>query len=94
MAGIQQERYELTQLYRIRHSSAHIMAQAVLEMFPIDLKMAKISGRGSNIGWNRNIRACWSRFTKPGSSIPLVKEGDLQLARSVLGRNTWPRRRK
>ncbi len=29
-----QERYEDTWLYRIRHSAAHIMAQAVLEMFP------------------------------------------------------------
>ena len=29
-----QERYEDSDLYRIRHSSAHVMAQAVLEMFP------------------------------------------------------------
>jgi len=29
-----QERYEDTILYRIRHSAAHVMAQAVLEMFP------------------------------------------------------------
>ncbi len=29
-----QERYEDSNLYRIRHSAAHIMAQAVLEMFP------------------------------------------------------------
>ncbi len=28
------ERYEDSELYRIRHSTAHIMAQAVLEMFP------------------------------------------------------------
>jgi threonyl-tRNA synthetase len=28
------ERYEDSKLYRIRHSSAHIMAQAVLEIFP------------------------------------------------------------
>jgi len=28
------ERYEDSELYRIRHSCAHIMAQAVLEMFP------------------------------------------------------------
>ncbi len=28
------ERYEDTMLYRIRHSAAHIMAQAVLEIFP------------------------------------------------------------
>ena len=26
--------YEESHLYRIRHSTAHIMAQAVLEMFP------------------------------------------------------------
>ena len=29
-----QEHYEDSQLYRIRHSAAHVMAQAVLEMFP------------------------------------------------------------
>jgi threonyl-tRNA synthetase len=29
-----QERYEDSDLYRIRHSSAHVMAQAVLELFP------------------------------------------------------------
>ncbi|MGB8214836.1 MAG: threonine--tRNA ligase [Anaerolineales bacterium] len=30
----QNERYEDSQLYRIRHSAAHIMAQAVLEFYP------------------------------------------------------------
>jgi threonyl-tRNA synthetase len=30
----QSQRYEDSDLYRIRHSAAHIMAQAVLEMFP------------------------------------------------------------
>src|SRR5690242_21898437 len=30
----QQEKYNESGLYRIRHSVAHIMAQAVLEMFP------------------------------------------------------------
>jgi threonyl-tRNA synthetase len=34
MAEIKHERYEESELYRIRHSAAHIMAQAVLEMFP------------------------------------------------------------
>jgi threonyl-tRNA synthetase len=29
-----QEKYEESDLYRIRHSAAHVMAQAVLEMFP------------------------------------------------------------
>ena len=29
-----QEKYEDSQLYKIRHSAAHVMAQAVLEMFP------------------------------------------------------------
>jgi threonyl-tRNA synthetase len=28
------ERYEDSQLYRVRHSAAHVMAQAVMEMFP------------------------------------------------------------
>ncbi len=34
MAEISKERYEDSDLYRIRHSTAHVMAQAVLEMFP------------------------------------------------------------
>lgn len=34
MVTNQQERYEDSQLYRIRHSAAHVMAQAVVEMFP------------------------------------------------------------
>ena len=34
MAEKQQIRYEESDLYRIRHSAAHIMAQAVLEMIP------------------------------------------------------------
>ncbi|MCK6539141.1 MAG: threonine--tRNA ligase [Anaerolineales bacterium] len=29
-----QEKYEESQLYKIRHSTAHVMAQAVVEMFP------------------------------------------------------------
>jgi threonyl-tRNA synthetase len=34
MSEVKQERYEESDLYRIRHSAAHVMAQAVLEMFP------------------------------------------------------------
>ncbi len=34
MAEHIKERYEDTELYRIRHSAAHVMAEAVLEMFP------------------------------------------------------------
>jgi threonyl-tRNA synthetase len=34
MAQQKQERYEDSVLYKIRHSAAHIMAQAVLELFP------------------------------------------------------------
>jgi len=34
MAKKQTERYEDTQLYRVRHSAAHIMAQAITELFP------------------------------------------------------------
>ena len=34
MAEKKQELYESSMLYRIRHSTAHIMAQAVLEKFP------------------------------------------------------------
>ena len=34
MAERKEERYEDSKLYRIRHSAAHIMAEAVLEKFP------------------------------------------------------------
>jgi len=34
MAEQKKERYEDSELYRIRHSAAHIMAEAVIEMFP------------------------------------------------------------
>ncbi len=34
MTNVKSERYEESELYRIRHSTAHIMAQAVMEMFP------------------------------------------------------------
>jgi threonyl-tRNA synthetase len=34
MGEQQEERYEDSDLYRIRHSAAHVMAQAVVEMFP------------------------------------------------------------
>lgn len=34
MAQKVEEKYEESQLYKIRHSAAHIMAQAVIEMFP------------------------------------------------------------
>ncbi|MCH8873980.1 threonine--tRNA ligase [candidate division KSB1 bacterium] len=37
---MEKERYEETELYRIRHSSAHVMAQAVMEMFPGEAKLA------------------------------------------------------
>jgi threonyl-tRNA synthetase len=34
MADKQMEKYEESALYRIRHSTAHVMAEAVIEMFP------------------------------------------------------------
>jgi threonyl-tRNA synthetase len=34
MVDKKKERYEESHLYRVRHSSAHVMAQAVLEEFP------------------------------------------------------------
>ncbi len=34
------ERYEESELYKIRHSAAHIMAQAVMEMFPGEARIA------------------------------------------------------
>lgn len=39
MLETNRERYEDSYLYRIRHSAAHVMAQAVMEMFP-DAKIA------------------------------------------------------
>ncbi|MFC1996688.1 hypothetical protein ACFLXI_03650 [Chloroflexota bacterium] len=41
MSSQPQEKYELSELYRIRHSAAHVMAQAVVEMFePGEAKFA------------------------------------------------------
>ncbi len=34
------EKYEETELYKIRHSAAHVMAQAVMEMFPGQARLA------------------------------------------------------
>src|SRR5574337_1607971 len=34
------ERYEESELYKIRHSTAHVMAQAVMEMFPGQARIA------------------------------------------------------
>ena len=36
----EKERYQDSELYRIRHSAAHVMAQAVMEMFPGEAKLA------------------------------------------------------
>jgi threonyl-tRNA synthetase len=36
----QTEKYEDTQLYRLRHSASHVMAQAVMELFPGQAKFA------------------------------------------------------
>ncbi|MBI3361355.1 MAG: threonine--tRNA ligase [Chloroflexi bacterium] len=35
-----EEKYEESELYKIRHSTAHVMAQAVMEMFPGEAKIA------------------------------------------------------
>jgi len=40
MSSQVKERYEESELYKIRHSAAHVMAQAVLEMFPGQAKIA------------------------------------------------------
>lgn len=40
MAKGKKAHYEKSELYRIRHSTAHIMAQAVMEMFPGEAKIA------------------------------------------------------
>ena len=40
MAISKKEKYEDSELYRIRHSTAHVMAQAVMEMFPGEAKIA------------------------------------------------------
>ncbi|MBM4423157.1 MAG: threonine--tRNA ligase [Chloroflexi bacterium] len=40
MSNQSKERYEESELYKIRHSCAHIMAQAVMEMFPGQARIA------------------------------------------------------
>ncbi|MCK5635258.1 MAG: threonine--tRNA ligase, partial [Anaerolineales bacterium] len=40
MAKGKKAHYEESELYSIRHSTAHVMAQAVMEMFPTEAKIA------------------------------------------------------
>ena len=40
MEPMTRDEYEASQLYRIRHSASHVMAQAVLEMFPGQARIA------------------------------------------------------
>ena len=40
MSGGKKQRYIDSQLYKVRHSTAHVMAQAVTEMFPGEAKVA------------------------------------------------------
>ena len=40
MAKGKQAHYEESELYSLRHSAAHVMAQAVMEMFPGEAKIA------------------------------------------------------
>ena len=40
MAQSQKQKYEQSHLYRVRHSTAHVMAQAVMEMFSGEAKIA------------------------------------------------------
>lgn len=40
MAKEKAQSYELSEIYRVRHSAAHVMAQAVMEMFPGEAKIA------------------------------------------------------
>jgi len=40
MSAQLEENYQPSELYRIRHSAAHVMAQAVMEMFPGEAKIA------------------------------------------------------
>src|SRR3990172_8722065 len=40
MSNQPKERYEESELYKIRHSCAHVMAQAVMEMFPGQARIA------------------------------------------------------
>jgi threonyl-tRNA synthetase len=40
MSASEAERYEESELYRVRHSASHVMAQAVMELFPGQAKIA------------------------------------------------------
>jgi threonyl-tRNA synthetase len=58
MPEISRERYEESELYRIRHSTAHIMAQAIMEMFepgeaetPLCIHRAPLSTHERMIGF-------------------------------------------
>ena len=40
MSASKQEQYVDSKIYKVRHSTAHVMAQAVMEMFPGEAKIA------------------------------------------------------
>ena len=40
MSEKKEERYKQSELYQLRHSAAHVLAQAVIEMFPGETQIA------------------------------------------------------
>ena len=63
MAEQTKENYEDLQLYRIRHSTAHIMAEAVLELYP-EAKMAI----GPPIETGSTTTSIWAKMRKTNRS--------------------------
>ncbi len=51
MAKIKKERYEDSEQYQIRHSAAHVMAQAMLEMFEHGESKIAIGPPGASSPW-------------------------------------------
>ena len=87
MAEKKQERYEDSDLYRIRHSAAHVMAQAVLEMFPRGANTPSVRRSRTASTMISTCRAPSPRKTWRGSrsacarssraDIPFVRRGSL-----------------
>ena len=75
------ERYEDSELYRIRHSAAHVMAQAVQELFPGQTKIAIGPPIADGFYYDFDL----PRALVDGSTLPAVPLSDEPQARRFVG---------
>ena len=85
MAETAQIKYEETFLYRIRHSCAHVMAQAVVEMFPA---ARSVRFRHLAVGVTAVAALGFLMVVKGGVRVPVVSRQLDELAHvKALGKN-------